>query len=228
MGKLVKQTLENLHRRRDNLLSGKVNCIPSPIKALTADFPGVEQEEYIIVTGAQKTAKSQFTSWMFIYTPILYAYHNPDKVRVKIFYAPLEESKEKIMMRFMRYLMFMKTDRKLRVSHHKLNSTVEGNPVEESTLELLETEEYQKILDFFEDHIVFVDAANPTGIYKAVVKYADEHGKREFSEYESVDAFGEKTVSKAFKSYAPDDPNEYVLIITGNSHSLIGYIIKKA
>ena len=211
---IVSTTLKNLHKRRENQLQGKVNCIPSPIKALTSDFPGIEQEEYIIVTGAQKTAKSQFTSWMFIYTPILYAYEHPDKIRVKIFYAPLEESKEKVVMRFMRYLMFMKSNRTLRVSHHELNSTIEGKPVSEEVLDLLESEEYQKILKFFEDHITFIDSANPTGIYKTLVKYADEHGKREYNEVVTTDEFGEKKIIKTFKSYTPNDPDEYVIIIT--------------
>lgn len=181
---------------------------------MTNDFPGIEQEEYIIVTGAQKTAKSQFTSWMFIYTPILYAYHNPDKVRVRIFYAPLEESKEKVIMRFMRYLMFIKSGRTLRVSHHELNSTIEGRPVDEKILELLESEEYQKILNFFEEHITFIDATNPTGIYKTLVKYADEHGKREYNDITTIDEFGEKKTIKTFKSYTPNDIDEYVIVVT--------------
>lgn len=211
---LIANTIKNLKTRRENQLQGKVNCIASPIKALTNDFPGIEQEEYIIVTGAQKTAKSQFTSWMFIYTPILYAYAHPDKVRVKIFYAPLEESQEKVAMRFMRYLMFLKSNRTVRITHHQLNSTIEGQPVDENILNLLETEEYQKILTFFEEHIVFMSASNPTGLYKTLVKYADEHGKREFNEIITTDEFGEKKVTKVFKSYTPDDPDEYVIIIT--------------
>lgn len=211
---LIQKTLQNIKQRALNQSLGKVNCIASPIKALTTDFPGLEQEEYIIVTGAQKTAKSQFTSWMFIYTPILYAYEHPDKVRVKIFYAPLEESKEKVVMRFMRYLLYIKSGRSLRVTHHELNSTIDGQPVDNRIIELLETEEYQKILDFFEKHIEFMDATNPTGLYKTLVRYADEHGKREFTDLVTTDEFGEKRTTKVFKSYTPNDPDEYVIIIT--------------
>ena len=211
---LIRQTLQNLKKRRENQIQGKINCIQNPIKALVEDFPGIEQEEYIIVTGAQKTAKSQFTSWMFIYTPILYAYEHPDIVRVKIFYAPLEESKEKVIMRFMRYLMFMRSGRRLRVTHHELNSTLAGRPVDEGILELLETEEYQKILNFFEENVIFVDATNPTGIYKTLVKYADEHGKRIFKKVTVVNEFGEEDTIDIFDHYEPDDPDEYVIVVT--------------
>ena len=40
--------------------------------------------------------KTQFTSYTFIYNPLQYAYENPDKVRLKIFYYPLEETKEEM------------------------------------------------------------------------------------------------------------------------------------
>ena len=151
---------------------------------------------------------------MFIYTPILYAYHNPDKVRVRVFYAPLEESKEKVIMRFMRYLMFIKSGRTLRVTHHELNSTIEGRPVDKKILELLESEEYQKILNFFEEHITFIDSTNPTGIYKTLVRYADEHGKREYNDITTIDEFGDKKTIKTFKSYTPNDIDEYVIVVT--------------
>lgn len=152
-----------LQQRRQNILEGKVNCIPSPFASFRQDFVGIEQETYYCVTANQKAAKSQFTSFVFIYNPILFAYENRDKVRVKIFYAPLEESKQKVMMRFMRYLLYIHSGFRKRVSHHELTSAIEGHPVSQEILDILQSDSYQDILNFFESHIVFLEDKNPTG-----------------------------------------------------------------
>lgn len=211
---LIDETLDYIKDRRERLLSGKVNCIPSPFTKFTQDFVGIEQETYYCVTGNQKTAKSQFTSFVFLYTPILYAFANPDKVRVKIFYVPLEESKQKVTMRFMRHVLYIKSNFKMRVSQNQLTSVQEGFPVDESVIKALESAEIKDILDFFEDRVEFIDDRNPTGIYKTLVKYACEHGERIKEPVTITDEFGEqKTVEKIVK-YKPFDPDEYVIIMT--------------
>lgn len=211
---LIDETLKYLRERRQNLLEGKVNCIPSPFVSFRQDFVGIEQETFYCVTANQKAGKSQFASFMFLYTPIIYAYYHPDKVRVKIFYAPLEESKRKVTMRFMRYLLYVHSGFKIRITHQELTSTLEGHPISEEVLNILESEEYKKIMEFFESHVTFLEDRNPTGCYKAVVKYACEHGERIKQSLTITDEFGEtKTVEKII-GYKPFDPDEYVIIIT--------------
>lgn len=215
MGELTQQVMEYLRERRENLLNGGVNCIPSPFTSFRDNFVGIEQETYYCVTANQKAAKSQFTSFMFIYIPILYAYHNRDKVRVKIFYSPLEESKKKVMMRFMRYLLYTKSRFRTRITHQELTSTNEGRPVSESVLDTLDSEEYTDIMDFFESHIEFLDGIkNPTGVYKKVVQYAVEHGQRITQQVTITNDFGETTTVDKVVDYKPNDPDEYVIIIT--------------
>lgn len=211
---LIDNALRYIKTRRQNLIEGKVNCIPSPFKSFWQDFVGIEQETYYCVTANQKAAKSQFTSFMFIYTPILYAYENPDKVRVKIFYAPLEESQLKTTLRFMRHLLYIHSKFKIRVSHNELASTIEGHPVDEKVIETLESEEYQKILKFFEDRVEFFDSKNPTGIYKTMVRYACEHGERIKEPITITDEFGEQKTVEKIVGYKPNDPDEYVIILT--------------
>lgn len=151
---------------------------------------------------------------MFLYTPILYAYEHPDKVRVRVFYAPLEESKRKVTMRFMRYLLYVHSGFKIRVSHQELTSTLEGNPISEEVLNILESEEYKKIMEFFESHVTFLEDRNPTGCYKTVVKYACEHGERIKQPLTITDEFGETRTVEKIVGYKPVDPDEYVIIIT--------------
>jgi hypothetical protein len=211
---LIDNALGYIKTRRQNLIDGKVNCIPSPFRSFWQDFVGIEQETYYCVTANQKAAKSQFASFMFIYTPILYAYENPDKVRVKIFYAPLEESQLKTTLRFMRHLLYIHSKFKIRVPHNELASTIEGHPVDEKVIETLESEEYQKILKFFEERVEFFDSKNPTGIYKTMVKYACEHGERIKEPITITDEFGEQKTVEKIVGYKPNDPDEYVIIIT--------------
>ena len=210
---LINETLDYLEDRRERLLSGKVNCIPSPLTKFRRDFVGIEQETYYCVTANQKAAKSQFTSFMFLYTPILYAFANPDKVRVKVFYAPLEESKRKVVMRFMRYLLFIKSNHRIRVTHNELTSVLEGFPLDEKIIETLKSASYKDILDFFEDRVVFLPDKNPTGIYKTLVKYACEHGERVKEPITITDEFGEPKVVEKIVGYKPNDPDEYVIVI---------------
>ena len=67
------------------------------------------------------TAKSQFTSFLFIYHTLLYAYHNPDAgIKVTIFYFPLEETPERIMQRFMSYILYDLTDGEIIISPRDL------------------------------------------------------------------------------------------------------------
>ena len=211
---LIDNALGYIKQRRQNLIDGKVNCIPSPFKSFWQDFVGIEQETYYCVTANQKAAKSQFASFMFMYTPILYAYENQDKVRVKVFYAPLEESQLKATLRFMRHLLYVHSKFKLRVSHNELASTIEGHPVDEKIIETLESEEYQKIQQFFEDSVVFFDSKNPTGIYKTMVRYACEHGERIKQPMTITDEFGEQKTVEKIVGYKPNDPDEYVIVFT--------------
>lgn len=218
---LIERVMIHLKKRRKNIIEGNVNCIPSPFPTFRTDFVGTEQETYYIVTGQQKSGKTKWASFVFIYNNILYAYHNPDKVRIKTFYVPLEETQEKITMRFMCFLLFEMSNHKIRIDVKELESTNEGRPVSQEILDLLESEEYQKILTFFEDSIIWVGETNPTGIYKRVVKYACEHGKRydaagrDMDSKEKGDSFDYE--DDAFDHYVPDDPNEYVQILVDHA-----------
>lgn len=211
---LIQRVLNNLEERRQRVLRGDINCIPSPFKSFQQDFPGIEQGKYYCVSGASKSGKSQLTSYLFLYTPILYAYNNPEQLRVQIFYFPLEETPEKITIRFMCHLLYVLSGRKIRISPMKLQSVTQGYVVDKEVLELLNSLEYRSILDFYEDHVHFITDRNPTGCYKTVMRYAQEagtiHRKKVIIENKET---GVKQEKEVFDYYEPKDPDEYVEII---------------
>lgn len=210
---MIERVIQTLKDRRDRVLQGEINCIPFTFSRFTKDLPGIEKDKYYLVSGATKAGKSQIANFMFLYTPILYAYHNPDKVRVKIFYFPLEETPENITLRFMSYLLY--TMSSIRIAPIDLKSTNSEKVLPEEILNLLGSNEYQEILKFYEENVLFLSDRNPTGIFKTLLKYAESTGtvhKKMVNITNKETGLVEKR--EVFDYYEPNDPKEYVIVIT--------------
>ena len=205
---LIKSTIESIRDRRQKILNGGINCIPSPFVRFRSEFPGIEQGQYITVTASTKGAKSQFSYFTMVFEPLLYAY-NTGNVDLKYIIFPLEETPERITQRFMSYLLCKLSNYQLRVSPSELRSTTKALPQE--VIDILESDSYQDIFRFYEEHVIFSSEANPTGIYKFCKKYAEENGTVEYTTYKIKDEFGIEQEVKGFKSYTPNNPNEYVI-----------------
>ena len=206
----IDDILDDFDRRREKVLAGGVNCIPSPLTSFRADFPGIEQGTYYLITGAAKSAKTQITSYLFLYTAILYAYHHPEQLRLKVYYFPLEETKYKIISRFMSHLLYTLSDGDMRVSPRDLRS-VDPDKVKDEDKKYtrkLRTKKYYDILRFFIDHVEFNFRKNPTALWMQAIKHAEKHGtiikKTEIRDGEEKEYIAE---------YIPNDPDEYVMFI---------------
>ena len=208
---LRERVIAGLEERRDRILNGDINCIPLPFKRFRSELPGIEQEVYFLISGGTKSAKTRLVNYLFVYNTIMYAYYNQNKINPKIFYYPLEETPEAITLRFMSYLL--STLSKKRISPTDLRSTDSDNPVSEEILNLLKSEEYTKILDYYEKSVVFMSSRNPTGVWKDIKSYADNHGKVHTKTCKYKDEFGVEHTGEQFDYYEPDNPNEYVFII---------------
>lgn len=209
---LTNDTLKKLEERRQRILNGGVNCIPSPFHRFKDDFCGIEQDTYYLITSFTKGGKSQLVSFAFIYNTIVFSYYSKVKVDFKIIYFPLEETKDRIMQRFMSWLLFRFTKGQIRISPKDLRSTT--SPVDQKILDRLKQDDIQNILKYFEDHVIFPsEAANPTGIFKFCKQYAEEHGTTHKKTIKIKDEFGVPQEVEKFDYYEQDNPNEYRLII---------------
>ena len=210
---MIERIIENLKERRERVLKGDINCIPFTFNRFSNDLPGIERGKFYLTSGNTKSGKTQITNFMFLYTPLLYAYKNPDKVRVKIFYFPLEETPEAITLRFMSYLLFTLSGK--RVAPIDLKSTNSNKVLPEEILELLNSEEYQNILKFYEENVIFLNERNPTGIFKTMLKYAESTGT---IHKKTVNITNKETglveQREVFDYYEPNDSNEYVICFT--------------
>lgn len=209
---LYERTLDILKKRRLNILEGGINSIPTSFRRFSDDFIGVEQSTYYCVTSVTKGGKSQFASYTFIYNPLIYAFYNRDKVKVKIFYFVLEETPERVMQRFMSYILYHLSGGKIRISPRDLRSSKNDKPLDAEVIELLESPQYAEMFKFFEDSIIFSTTANPTGIYKECKKYAEANGVTHTKEAVYRSELGELEKTNTFDYYIPNDPKEYKIV----------------
>lgn len=209
---LASRVLQHLRINRDNILRGNVNCIPSPLTRFRRDFVGIQRGMYYLISASQKCGKTQFASSVFLYSALDFAFKNPDKVRLKVMYYPLEETKEKIMTRYMSHLLYQISEGRIRVSPEDLESIDERRVMPETILNMLESDDYKERFSFFEKCVQFSEERNPTGMYKEVKSYCELHGDIVMKDIEYVDtSTGEVVRHKKFDHYIPKDSNEYVL-----------------
>ena len=77
---LYDRTLQEIEDKRQRIIDGGVNCIPSPFKRFSNDFCGIEQDCYYIITSFSKGGKSQLTSFLFIFQSVIYAYFAKEQI----------------------------------------------------------------------------------------------------------------------------------------------------
>lgn len=207
---VIQRTIDSIQKRRENAVNKRFNSIPSPFKRFSSQYAGIERGTYYLITAATKVGKTQITSYLFIFTPLLFCYNHPS-IDFKVFYFPFEETPERVTSRWISFLLFTLYD--IEVDYQTLMSTA-NIPLEKSILDLINSEEIQKYLRFFEERVQFIeDERNPTGIYKYMKNYAEENGKTYYTEYETTDEFGIIGTKKKFSHYVPNNPNSYVLFI---------------
>lgn len=211
MANLIDSALQQLEDRRQRILSGGLNCIPSPFRRFRGEFPGLEQSQYMCVTSYTKGGKTQIVSYMFIFELVWFAYFTKADIDFHIIYFALEETKERIVQRFMSWLLYKTSKGSVRISPKDLRST--SHAVNEEVIDRLRQFDMQGILNYFEEHVEFPNEENPTGIYKYCRNYAEEHGKTIKKTIKIKDEFGNFQDVEVFDRYEQDNPNEYRIVV---------------
>jgi len=209
---IVQRLLNRLHKQRENVINGNINCIPSPFKRFANKYPGIQQGRYYLVSASTKVGKSMIANYMFLYNPLLYSYYYRDKVHLKIFYFALEETPEDVTLRFMSYLLYVFD--KIIITPEELQSIQENKPVDDEILQKLETEPYRGILEYYEECVDFQTVRHPTGIYSVIKDYCLKNGTVYYKDQEIVNNItGDKDIIKAFDYYVPNDDKLYFIPI---------------
>jgi hypothetical protein len=214
---LLNSIKSQLVEKKRKVEEGGINCIPFPFERFRRFFPGIQLGRLFVVTGATKSSKTQLTNYLFIYNTVLYIYNHPNVINAKVFFFPLEETKEQISLRFAAFLINYITKGKERISPSDLESTDERKPVPQKYLDIMETKEFTDIWKIYEETIKFCELRHPTGIYKTMLEYAANNGtihKKKLIRTEE-DSWGNKTQieDEVFDYYEPNNPDEYVIIV---------------
>lgn len=209
--KTYERVLANLKARRERVLSGKLNCIPFDLPRFTEFLPGIEQGKYLIISANHKIGKTQITDWLYLYTPLLYAFYNPTQIRVKIHYFTWEMSAEEKYTQAISFLLYYLSNGQIRIAPMDLRSTNAKRPLSAQILALLDKEPYKSLLDFLDANVNFIDSIkNPTGVQIYLEEFAKNNGiihkkKQTFRNPET----GELYEKEVFDYFEPNDPDEY-------------------
>lgn len=202
--------INNLVKRRENVLNGGVNCIPLPFERFRSEIPGIEQGQYVVVTASQKTGKTQISNYLYMFNVLDYCFEHPDRCSCHIIYFALEESVQKVIERYMCYLLY-KLDGH-RFAPTDLRSTSMEYPIPEEILDLLKSDKYQERFRFFEKCVQFdTENTNPTGILRTCEAYAKSVG--DYKTHKTVSKSDFTKEIEVFDSYTQNDPNHYKICI---------------
>lgn len=151
---------------------------------------------------------------MFLYHPFNFIKQFKDKtdIKIKIFYYSLEMDLESKLIAGIGKRLY--EENRLIVPPSVLLSMNKKNRLSDDIYrKILEAEKY---FDDIQEYVIMSDAQqNPTGIYKQLWKYAADNGKFIYKIIDEKDPItGAETRVQKIDHYIPNNPNEYVIIIT--------------
>lgn len=212
---LLEDVLETLRSNKKIREQGKEITIPFPFPRFAQYIPGIQKRRYYIVTANSKVGKTKLADYLFVYHPLLYIRENKTNIKVKILYFSLEMSKEDKVRELISHLLFIRKG--VKISPDLMDSVYKHYILEDDVMQAIE--EIKPELQLILDNIVFFDnVRNPFGIYKSVREYAHANGH-----YEDINGnilnteFIEKGINDEAKKiyrYIPNNPDEFVIIIT--------------
>lgn len=208
---MLKERLYAYRKQRNNIIEGKLNCIPFDLDRLSKYVPGIMQGIYYCITSFSNVGKTPLVKFMFVHSAIK-AYKEllgtKNEFNLKIFYFCLEETREQFIDSLISSFLYTKYN--IEIDYATLNSF--NNPMDSDILHKISTlaDDFliiEKVLN------VVTNVTSPHGIISIIRKYAHENGL--FFNGEDVVAPGEE-----FTHYLPNDPDERVIIITDHINLL--------
>lgn len=167
---LYKQVLETILRNKRIKKDGGFIAPPFPFKRLADYYPVYDKGHAIGLLGGTGIGKSTLLRAMFPY--YLYKFYKETGYKLRIFYFPLEDSKEKVYYSFIQHWLY--TEKGVQISLQELTSKGERELPDFIEDYLLEGDEY---FQEFEKVITVLDGyTEPQQIYKIMENYALSSG----------------------------------------------------
>lgn len=210
---LYELVLQDIKACKVRAESGEYNCIPFPYERFRDTcFPGIEREKYYAVTGNQKSAKSKFVDYTFVYEPFFDMIENNGR-KMHWFYFTLEMSKKSKMLEFMCHTLYRMTGGSMRYSPRQARSVGKKIVFPDEALEIMESEQFAEICRKWEESVEYIsDVKNPTGINKIIKEYSNKHGHLIFE--------NEGTPEQRVVGYKDDEEDTWKMVIIDNLANL--------
>ena len=210
---------ESKFLKRENIANGNYNVIPCMYPRMSYFFPGLGRGIYLNISAESKYGKTQFASNFIIFLPLLEAYRNP-KLKLRFLYINREESEERIKDRIVCFLLYKYTNGAVRLSYLDLNST--AMPLSKEVCDILESDDFIDLRDFFFSHIQFRDMAYPTATAIEVDKFIKANGTVTYGESFPItnSMTGEVTMNRTIKGYEQNDPEEFLVVFDDNLNNV--------
>lgn len=204
---MFKKRLSHYRENKSRREQGLNNCLSfAPfLPRLSKLVPGLIKGTYYAITSYTNVGKTPLAKFLFVLIPLFWASKG---AKVKIFYFCLEESKEQFYDSMVASKLYR--DKKKNLNTMQLNSMFDVENIDEETLK--DIEQFENYFEWFEKTVeIITHISNPTGIYKYVKEYAQKNGKFYYKEQEVLDG-GD--------TYIPNDPEEYVIVLTDHINLL--------
>lgn len=207
----MRDVIADLKERKQTVEAGGINCIPWPVESFRGEIPGIEQEQYIVITASTKAGKTQYTSFTYIFYVLDYVFNHQDQCSVHFIYFCLEESQMRIKQRYISHLLYKMYG--IHMSPTDLRSTSADFPLTDDVLAKIESPEFMERLDYFDAHVQFeTEDTNPTGMLHVCEDYAKTVG--EYKSYKRRSRSNPNQMVEVFQSYKQYDKKHYKIVIT--------------
>ena len=165
---------EEIVRNKELKESGKDIIIPYPFPRFAQNVPGIMKGTYTIISGNQKSGKSQIADYMYLYNALNFVQTKNTNIDVFIPYFTLEMSKEAKIRQAIVHRLFLK-HRKI-LTTRQLRSLFDGYTLPQEIISLIDAD--KTYFEYFEDKVKLIDGIkNPTGIYKYLRDYFHANGR---------------------------------------------------
>ena len=172
MSSIIDDTLDIINTNKYNTEHGISNCIPCPLPRFSEEFVGIEQTRYYIVTGSDKSSKTQFTNYLTVFNTLSYIKKNPN-IDAQILYFALEESKDMIVTRYILYLL--KVQYNVVCSYNDIMSI--KTRIDPNIYNIITSDKFRKELDFFNQHVIITKQTEASAILQKCEAFALKYGK---------------------------------------------------
>ena len=199
---MLQSRLKTYKAARKRLIAGDYNCISFKpfLPDMSKIIPGIIRGSYWCITSYSNVGKTPLAKFMFVLIPYYFKLLYKPNLNLKVLYFALEEGKESFYdsMICARYNEISGDT----VDIHTING-YNDKPVREEALTVIESEEFTKWFEGFDDCVTVISYMSRVS---DIVAY--------------IDKFAESRGTVTEDRYQANDPNEYVEIVIDHINML--------